>query len=304
MVKVILNNFFLIISILLLTSCQANIDDKHTKNNYFKIKDVEPKNIGTSKIENLDIKNGFKNIYLGSDFSSYNLNPNEWEFDKKYEGKIIEATSDLTGSKIVINNVQLKNIKLTFYDSLLVLIDVKGLEKTNDFQYIFEIFKAIYGNPTDNLIKDESLFSTFFSSYESDFEYKIEREKSKEIKSDYNSLFSETPIARSYSKDENTGEYYSSLDYKEYAKGWEAKNVRIKYHYTCQTNGYYGKDLDEVSLSTRPSYTKIESNERFIIMSIEGANEILNFLKNYKTKENDKMLKKEEERKKKEFDKL
>jgi hypothetical protein len=289
-------------------SCHSHIDNENASNNYFKIKDVEPKSLGPSKIENLDIKNGFKNIYLGSNFSSYNFNPNEWEFVKEHEGKIIKATGNLTGKKIVINNVPLENIKLTFYDSLLILIDVSCLEQSNDFQFIFEIFTAIYGYPTDDLIKiktnNEWFFSTIFGSYESEFEYNIKREQTKKIETKNNSLYSQPPLSRGYSKDEISGQYYSSINYKEYFKGWEAENVRMKYYYTCQTLGYYGKDFDKINLNTSPSDTKIESSERFVIMSIKGANEILNFLTNYKTQQHDEMIKKMEERKKKEFDKL
>lgn len=304
MIKIALNNLFIIIIILLFISCHSSIDTEHSNNNYFKIKDVEFKNIVESKIKNLDNKNGFKNIYLESNFSSYNFSPTEWEFNKKYDGKIIEITCNLTSMKIHVNHVQLESIKLIFYDSLLALIDINCLKKSNDVQYIFEIFKAIYGYPTDNLIDSESILSIFNDNYESEFEYKITKEQTEVVKSDYNNLNSELHSYKEYSKDNTTGEYFSTSDYKEYIKGWEGKNVIIKYYYKCLTKEYYGKLLEEININDNPKYSKIESSERFIIMSIKSANEILNFLKKCKTDEKEKRFKEAEERQKKEFNKL
>jgi len=304
--KIFFLNFLISNFILILISCNSNVNDGKSNVNYFKIKDAEFKNISEHKIENLDNKNGFKNIFLGTKLSSYNFNPEEWKINKEYSEKITEAICDLTSKDFNINEVKLQSIKLIFFEDVLILIDVNCVEQNTDDQNILKILTSIYGDHTDNLENLNSMFSIYdLYNYKSIFEYN-KKVTSPIIKKSSVSSYpnSSYPITRTLTKDNETDEYYEYYNCTESSKGWEGKNIRLKYYFTSKTKGIYGKLKKDDGIPNSPKYNKIEANERFVIMSIKGTDEVLSFLKDYKIKESEDEIEKEEERKRLEYDKL
>jgi hypothetical protein len=169
LLKTIRYSIYLALVILFSCANNPNYTEKkqNSKNNikYFKIVDSPLTNKSNIKIENIDRKNGFKNILLGSYFLSYEFNNKEWEITDDNYPNITEAVYKVTNDNYSINNAKLESIRLVFFMKKLIIIEIESsIQKGTDLK-ILPALKELYGEPTQN-------FSNFdYGSYKFLFGY-------------------------------------------------------------------------------------------------------------------------------------
>lgn len=287
--------------IFLLISCNMNTNQETAKNdsdNFFEIKDSELIDITGSSIENLDKKNGFKNLFLGSKFESYNFNPRTWLITKDYTGIFTMVNYANADDDFKINGVKIKSVQLIFFNEGLILIEVVREKQEFADGRILEVLEGLYGKPSDNLKRLEVMdgFCEFLLSYE-----KIEPPP-KEFKVFQNNSSYMPPIVHSFNIE--SGQYYEAINQKESALGWEGDSVRLKYYSDSKTKVFYGKKLRNDFTPKDIKYRKDESSERFIISNIEGCTLGLESIEKFHTDMKNRSINSNQERLKNEMKKL
>jgi hypothetical protein len=262
-----LKTLVIIIIPIALASCN-NYNQERTRNasnNFFEIKDSELIDITGSNIENLDKKNGFKNLFLGSKFESYNFNPRTWLITKDYTGIFTMVNYVNVDDEFKINGVKIKNVQLIFFNGELILIDVVGEKQDIIDNKILTVLEGLYGKPSDNLKKLEVV-----DGYcELILKYEKTEPPPKEIKIFQNNSSYMPPIIRSFNIE--AGQYYEILNHNESAFGWKGNSVSLKYYFDSKTKVFYGKKLRNDFKPEDEKYRKNECSERFMISDIEGC---------------------------------
>lgn len=280
------------IIVIVAVNCKP-ITEKNVKSgNYFKIKDVAFNSNLSPIIRNLDEKNGFKNIYLGSTFQSFNFNPNEWISTLKDEFSIKEVKKNCEEEEIMINNSSIEFIRLVFFKEILTVIEVGFRTSVKHGSNVYSVLEDAYGSYTHNL-------STFKSDYQSLFKYSLQEEP---INNEFGSarinnlsspsgidfelvqkMFSTKPkiVTPSFYKNSETGTWCRDLGHETFCYGWEGKKVQLKYNSYNKHIEDYGKDEKKLlydSVDGPVSFTL--SSEKFILMNREKCNEVLVFIHN------------------------
>ncbi len=121
----ILFTFFILFTIIIVLNNSNRIRKKEVviDDGFFKIQDSAIVNKSDILIENLVLKNGFKNLFLGANFKEYNFALRNWRIEESYNKKVIECTARDV-SKIYINGVQLEKINLVFFNNFLISIKI------------------------------------------------------------------------------------------------------------------------------------------------------------------------------------
>ncbi len=118
---------------------------------YFKLVDDTNSSASPRNLNNLELKRGFKNLYLGTLFSDYNFNKREFKTSKYCNGEIVFCVKSFENDTAYINGVKLSQIELLFFKGKLSLINVIGADTIGKDQKLLSLLSYYYGNPTNEL---------------------------------------------------------------------------------------------------------------------------------------------------------
>jgi len=264
---------------------------------YFKLED-DTINIKTlHNIKNLALKNGFKNIKLGSPYSDFKFNKTEYEFEEYLNGKIRMISKQFEKEKIEFNGVLLSNLELVFYLDKLIIICIEGQQQETNKRHLFRILTDSYGEPLFELepikinrglsrlhpLKAHINYLTGFRAKPKQSVIKSQENKSiiKNSRMPFKNL-SDLPFlpSESYriSQDPNTNQYYREYDPVVLYECWRSENVQLVYKFNNKTKGYY-RNYNSEDFPHSPDYFKDFSYEVMIISNYkyaEMANSFIN----------------------------
>lgn len=155
----IIVNLTLLLGLIIIVQCKNEIIKEEKETIFFEIHDTLLINKSPDLHKNVDIKHGFKNIFLGTNIHDYKFDKN-WENYYKY--KIIRVYSSILGNPFEINGTSLRKITLVFFEDKLVLIKVfsderKTKEGSCNNGAILKTLMMLYGQSITFNIKEDDL---------------------------------------------------------------------------------------------------------------------------------------------------
>lgn len=243
--------------------------------NYFEIQDSLIVKKTDRLIENLDIKNGFKNLFLGTSFEKYNFNSKDWNISKSYDYSVITCSKEFN-DYLYINRVQLEKVKLIFFKKKLISISVYGRmskEKQN-ITRLLTTLTNLYGEPNQSIPLD------FYGNEEWEYIYKPRIRKPTLTNSKKYSL---EPII-SY-KDNKTGIYFRIISHNIIDYYWQSDSIYLEYVNKCVVKQYDPDLKPGGAIGSNNNYVFHESTEYFIISQKYGITQYYIFLDNERKKE-------------------
>lgn len=228
---------------------------------YFIIKDTAINNLSANPIDNLEVKNGFKNIFLGSNINEYQFNPREWNTIKESKSDIVIYNKDFDG-QLVINNVTLDKIKLIFFKETLISINVysKLSKELQNITGLYSTLTELYGIPN----RKTALDFNGRDKYDNEL-----------------NLIYKVPICTQsirYNMDKQSGIYFQYTSQIIEDKYWVGSNVYLQYINNC-VGKRYDPDMKEGALPKSGGGEIIyESTEFFSISNKNKLEEYYNYV--------------------------
>jgi hypothetical protein len=112
---------------------------------YFHIKDMGISTTQPNRLENLDKKRGIKNLILGTNFKSYNFDP-DWMIEEDSITNFRKATKFPEGKSVKIGKSKIERISLVFYKDTLISIDFI-MDRFSKEKTIYNAMVFLYGYP-------------------------------------------------------------------------------------------------------------------------------------------------------------
>jgi hypothetical protein len=283
--------FFVISLMIFITSCGGNSKNQEEKKanvciDCFELKDDTIKINHLRDISNLEKKNGFKNIQLGSLFSIYKFNTEEYQVLDYYGGVIKTACKNFKEEQIAINNVGIRRLELVFYkDKLMLIALISDSSDKNSYSWV-EFLREIYGEAESDLDEpinrnEDQMFSYLFKSISY---VKQKKYQGAEGLKHLNELIERKkfePVVLNY--DSDLKQYYSESNYQ-YSRGWKSKSVSLIHTHYSKTKYYRKKESISNNLPGMSDYSVETSFEKIVIYKSKPALEALIWIKNYLNK--------------------
>jgi len=259
--------------------------EKSKLSSYFQIKDSLFENKSADLIKNLEKKNGFKNLFLGTSFDNYNFNPKEWSISKYYNNDVIHCTIKFD-NEISINGVVLKEVKLIFFEKELISIHVQSkLSKIKQNETgLLKALTNLYGE--SNLNKPINFRGRDKWNNEKELIFKpyIRRPylNNHNVFSEEPAIVNMEPIT-SYLDNETSMYFrYKSQTINEYY--WKSNMVYLEYLNNCIVK-QYDPNMKESGIPTdNNNFLFVESTEFFAISQVEALANYYIFLETEKNK--------------------
>lgn len=294
----------LAIIIALSSKNETKKDESGVSDDFFSIQDSVIAIKSDNLIENLDLKKGFKNLIIGTNFKEYNFNPYGWNISESYDKKVIECTTNAVRD-IYINGVQLKNINLIFFNSILISIEVNSQLSKEKYQNtgIFNALTNLYGKP--NLDKP-LLFPPSDNSVKSNSIDNSQNDKNEIVLGSLNNMDKirpgSNPIVSIY--DSETGMYYRIESYCGFVSYWHSELLYLEYKNKCVVK-QYDPEIEKTGFpSSKFEYLFTESTEYFSISEKVGLTNYNIYLEKERKRIEQERLRYEQEKIDKESDKL
>lgn len=261
---------------------------------YFKLVDDTNSSASPRNLNNLELKRGFKNLYLGTLFSDYNFNKSEFKTSKYCNDEIVFCVKSFENDTEYINGVKLSQIELLFFKGKLSLINVIGADTIGKDQKLLSLLSYYYGNPTNELkpIARGRHRVEFVRDYIRSFtDFTIVKNKqglipkniftgSKNRSVNANKiedlLFIPSTTLR---LDPDNEEWYSEEVTTNFNE-WKSKNVKLIYEYWLSSRGYH-RQVNDGDSPSPPNYMKYTSRESMAIINYKAIEEARDFIENY-----------------------
>lgn len=286
------NYFFVISLMILITSCGGcNVKNQQEKKatvciDCFELKDDTIKFNHLRDISNLEKKNGFKNIQLGSLFSNYKFNREEYQVLDYYGGVIKTACNNFKEEQIAINNASIKRLELVFYEDKLMLIAlISDSSDKNPYSWV-EFFREIYGDAESDLDEpinrnEDQMFSYLFKSISYVKQKKYQGAEGLKHLDELIERKKFEPVVLNY--DSDLKQYYSENNYQN-SSGWRSKSVSLIYTHYSKTKYYRKNESISNNLPGMSDYSVETSFEKIVIYRSKPALDALIWIKNYLNK--------------------
>lgn len=225
----------IVLLLLMVFGCTNNVEKKeeHEKKevDFFVLEDDSIKIEQPSSLLNLDLKNGFKNLKLGSDFSQYNFKK-RWKTytDAEKFGKIIVVNDE----RFRINKAEIKEIQLLFLHQKLVGILLRKIQpsyNTNRGDGLFNVLVGLYGEPNKHKLSHVGIDSMSRHLHLGIFKVNFRKFTDKQIKENKKTLRKISAGIIEDVEEDNLGMLWGmSAEMSRYAE-WGTQKVRLTYVY-------------------------------------------------------------------------